>query len=332
MQREVDCFNNVLEYLSQNIRTMLNTIPNYAKAKVEEIRIRNGCPLSIYLDGKDYFITGDYRMTEEIQKGYLVQREDINNTFQLITNHSIYAFSEDIKKGYITITGGHRVGIGGKVIYSNKSVDIINTISSLNIRIARQKKGVSNQIIPYLMDRNTNVYNTLIISPPQCGKTTLLRDIIRNLSDGKDSIYKGFKVSLIDERSEIAGMYNGAPQMDVGIRTDVLDGCMKSDGIMMVIRAMSPDIIAVDEIGGEDDIRAIDEALRAGIKLMATIHGDGLDDLKYRSNLYKILHEKIFQRFIVLDRSKGVGTIRHILDGNSFKDINSGKRSLDGSY
>lgn len=331
MQKEVDCFNNVLEYLSQNIRTMLALIPNSAKSRIEEVRLRNGCPLSIYLDGKDYFITSDYRMTDYMQEGYLVQREDINNTFQLITNHSIYAFSEDIKKGYITITGGHRVGIGGKVIYNNSGVEIINTISSLNIRIARQKKGVSDHIIPYLIDKNTNIYNTLIISPPQCGKTTLLRDIVRNLSSGKEP-YRGFKVSLIDERSEIAGMYNGTSQMDVGIRTDVLDGCMKSDGIMMVIRALSPDIIAVDEIGGEDDIRAIYEALRAGIKLMATIHGDGLNDLRYRSNLSKILEEKVFERFIVLDRSKGVGTIRHILDGNTFKDINNGKRSIDGRY
>lgn len=332
MQKEVDCFNNVLEYLSGSIRLMLATIPNDAKSRVEEIRLRNGCPLSISLDGKDYFISSDKGITNYSQHAYFIQTEDLNNTFQLITNHSIYAFSEDIRKGYITVTGGHRVGIGGKVIYTNSGIDFINSISSLNIRIARQKKGVSDHIISYLLDRNKNIYNTLIISPPQCGKTTLLRDIVRNLSNGKSSFYEGFKVSLIDERSEIAGMYNGIPQMDVGIRTDVLDGCMKSDGIMMVIRAMSPDIIAVDEIGGIDDISAIYEALRAGIKLMATIHGEGLDDLRYRLNLNKLIEERIFQRFIILDRSKGVGSIRHILDGNSLLDIYKGKRRLDGGH
>lgn len=332
MQKEIDCFNNVLEYLSQNIRTALIKIPNAAKSKVEEIRLRSGCPLTISLDGMDYFISVNTGMTNSIRDSYLIEREDIINTFQLITNHSIYAFSEDIKKGYITITGGHRVGIGGKVIYNNKGVDIINTISSLNIRIARQKKGISDHLISCLIDGNSSIHNTLIISPPQCGKTTLLRDIVRNLSNGKESVFKGFKVSLIDERSEIAGMYNGSPQMDIGIRTDILDACMKSDGIMMVIRAMSPDIIAVDEIGGEDDIGAIYEALRAGIKLIATIHGDGLEDLKYRSNLNKIMQERIFQRFIVLDRTKGVGTIGSILDGNNLKDIYKEKRSLDGCY
>ncbi|MDR7870015.1 MAG: stage III sporulation protein AA [Tissierellaceae bacterium] len=332
MQSEINIFDNVLEYLSQNIRTMLSFIPNEAKSRVEEIRLRNGCPLSIYLDGKDYFVTLDNHLTENISHGYIVQKEDINNSFQLITNHSIYAFSEDIRKGYITITGGHRVGIGGKVIYDNSGIEMISSISSLNVRIARQKKGISDHIIPFLLDENKNIYNTLIISPPQCGKTTLLRDLIRNLSNGDSQFRRGFKVSLIDERSEIAGLYNGTPQMEVGVRTDVLDGCLKSDGIMIVIRALSPDIIAVDEIGGSEDTTAIYEALRAGIKLIATIHGSGLGDIRHRLNLNRLIDEKIFQRFIILDRSRGVGTIRNILEGDSFRDIYKRKRSLDGYY
>ena len=332
MQKEIDCFDNVLEYLSQNIRKMLASISNKAKSKIEEIRLRNGCPLSLYMDGKDYFVTQKSQLTEEIDKVYIINSEDISNSFQLITNHSVYAFSEDIRKGYITITGGHRVGIGGKVIYSNNGIEMINSISSLNIRIARQKKGISDKIIPFLLDKKNNAQNTLIISPPQCGKTTLLRDIIRNLSNGKKDSFRGFKISLIDERSEIAGLYNGTTQMDVGVRTDVLDGCLKSDGIMIVIRAMSPDIIAVDEIGSSEDIVAIHEALRTGIKLIATIHGDGLEDISHRMNLNSLIEERVFQRLIILDRSKGVGTIRHILDGNSFRDIYKRKRSLDGYY
>ncbi len=332
MQSEINTFNNVLDYLSKNIRGMVQSVPDDAKTRIEEIRLRNGCPLSVYLDGRDFFISRDNKMTESLEEAYIVQNDDINNSFQLITNHSIYAFSEDIRKGYITITGGHRVGIGGKVVYDNRGIEIINSISSLNIRIARQKKGISDHIIPYLLDANKNIHNTLIISPPQCGKTTLLRDMVRNLSNGKSKTYRGFKISLIDERSEIAGLYNARPQMDVGLRTDVLDGCMKSDGIMIVIRAMSPDIIAVDEIGGSEDINAIDEALRAGIKLVATIHGDGLKDINHRSNLKKLIDERIFQRFIILDRSNGVGTIKNIIDGNSFSDIYRRKRSIDGYY
>ena len=332
MLNEINSFNKVLEFISQDIRVLLESIPDDAKSRIEEIRLRNKSPLSIYLDGKDYFIGEDSDLTEKIDDGYLVKDEDIINSFQLITNHSIYAFSEDIRKGYITITGGHRVGLGGKVVYDKNGIEMINSISSLNIRIARQKKGISNHIIPYILNNNRDIYNTLIISPPQCGKTTLLRDMIRNLSNGKENSYRGFKISLIDERSEIAGLYEGSPQMDVGIRTDVLDGCLKSDGIMIVIRAMSPDIIAVDEIGGDSDIRSIHEALRAGIRLIATIHGYGLDDIRHRLNLNSLIQDNVFQRYIILDRSQGVGTIRHILEGRFLKDIYKRKRSLDGNY
>lgn len=331
MEKEINTFNNVLEFLSLDVRNILKSIPGSYKSRIEEIRLRNGCPLSIYLDGMDYFVTEDSKLLDNTKYSYIVEEKDILNTFFLITNHSVYAFMEDIKKGYLTVTGGHRVGLGGKVIYDKDGIENINSISSLNIRIARQKKGISNSLIPYFLDSDNNLLNTLIISPPQCGKTTLLRDIVRNLSDGFN-LNKGFKISLIDERSEIAGLYNGLPQMDVGIRTDVLDGCMKSDGIMMVIRAMSPDIIAVDEIGGSDEIQAIYEALKAGIKLIATIHGNGLDDIRHRLNMSSIIKEKVFQRFVILDRSKGVGTIKHIIDGDNFVDIYNEKRNLDGCY
>src|SRR5699024_2402913 len=182
-------------------------------------------------------------------------------------------------------------------------------------------KEISNHILPYLIDEKRDFYNTLIISPPQCGKTTLLRDIIRNLSNGNEKLGRGFKISLVDERSEIAGVYNGVAQNDVGIRIDILDGCFKADGIIMLIRAMTPEIIAVDEIGGQKDVDAIDEALRAGIKFIATIHGYGLEDIRNRVNLKRIIYEKVFKRFIVLDRSKGVGTIKSIIDGDNFKRL-----------
>ena len=131
----------------------------------------------------------------------------------------------------------------------------------------------------------------------------------------------GFKVTIVDERSELAGMYNGLPQNDIGIRTDILDGCLKSDGIMMAIRSLSPDIIAVDEIGSKKDVEAINEALRAGIKLIATVHGSNLQEIMEKSSMNELFKEKIFERFIILDRSKGVGTIRELVDGNSFKSI-----------
>lgn len=314
----------LIENLCEELNKILINIPIKFKENIEEIRIRNGNPLTINCKGKDYFVSKNGKLTMELYKPFIVKDQHIRDTFQLISNYSIYAYTEEIRNGYITIKGGHRVGIGGKIIYGSRGIETITDISSLNIRIGREKIGISNNIIPYLLKNPNILYNTLIVSAPQCGKTTLLRDIIRNLSNGDFSQNKtGFKVSVIDERSEIAGMYQGMPQNDIGLRTDVLDACMKSDGIIMAIRSMSPDIIAVDEIGSIKDVEAIHEALKAGIKLIATIHGSSLKEIMGKPSMKELFKEKVFERIILLDRSKGVGTINKIVDGFNFKTIYS---------
>ena len=262
--------------------------------------------MSLLCGQKEYFISSNGEVLEEYLKGFVVRDIHIQNTFQIITNYSVYAYSEEIKNGYITIRGGHRVGIGGKVIYGQTGIEKIKDISSLNIRIGREVLGVSDNLMKYIITPSKSIYNTLIISPPQCGKTTLLRDMVRNLSNGIKTLHKpGFKVSVIDERSELAGVYNGTPQNDIGIRTDVLDGCLKSDGIIMAIRALSPDVVAVDEIGNIKDIEAINEALRTGVKIIATIHGSSMEEIKNKISMKNIIDEKIFDRFIILSRENG---------------------------
>lgn len=330
MYKDIKIFTNVLEIINSDIRKVLENIPIEYKKNIEEIRLRNNMPLSIYLNGKDFFIDKLGRINKNPNNSLIVEDYHIKKTFDLLTNHSIYAFSEEIKQGFITIKGGHRVGIGGKVIYNKEKIENIVNISSLNIRIAREKKGISDSLIYNLIDNKSKFLNTMIISPPQCGKTTLLRDITRNLSNGYGTI-KGMKIGLVDERTEISGIYQGVAQKDIGIRTDVLDGCKKSQGIMMLIRAMSPEIIVVDEIGGVDDIKAIDEALRTGVKFIVTIHGDNLEDIKNRTNLKRIINEKIFKRYIVLDNSKGVGTIRDVLDEDGKNIVSLKKVSIYGS-
>lgn len=321
-------FNSVLESLSPNLKNLLYRIPREYKEVVEEIRLRNGSPLSIYCNNRDYFISINGKVLDHGKEAFIIDKEEIDNSFQIITNYSVYAFTEEIRNGFITINGGHRVGIGGKIIYGSEGIENIKNISSLNIRIGREKKYISNKIIPFLLSADESFHNTLIISPPQCGKTTLIRDIIRNLSNGygmKKS--RGFKISLVDERSEIAGVYNGLPTKDLGCRTDILDGCLKSDGIIILIRAMSPEIIAVDEIGGLDDIQALEQGLRAGIGFIATIHGYNLEDIKNRYHMKRLLEEKIFKRFIILDRSNGVGTISKIIDVEKDKILYSEMRN-----
>ena len=321
-QKEIGIYEKVLEYISLEISQVLKKIPAEFKANVEEIRLRNGLPLNIYSMNSDYFVTEDGSITKEKDKGKLVTKQDIVKTFQLISNYSVYAFEEELKNGFITLKGGHRVGIGGKVLYGKKGVETIKNISSLNIRIAREKIGVSNKLMKYIIHYPNTIHNTLLVSPPKCGKTTILRDMIRNLSNGlEDFNFKGLKVGVIDERSELAGMYNGVTQHDLGPRVDVLDGCNKKDGTMMLLRAMSPDIIVMDEIGSIEDIEAIHEILKAGVKIIATVHGSSIEDLKSRRSLNPLISDRIFTRYIILDNSKGIGTVKDIIDGNTFTSI-----------
>jgi stage III sporulation protein AA len=184
--------------------------------------------------------------------------------------------------------------------------------------LQRKKIGIA---IPLIKDIYTeNWLHTMIIGPPQTGKTTLLRDIARIISSGDDNgKFQASKVGIVDERSEIAGCVAGVPQMTFGPRLDVMDACPKAEGMMMMIRSMSPEVLIVDEIGRSEDANAIMEAVNAGIKLIMTTHGESLDEIKKRPILKTILNEQIFQRFIVLSRSQGPGTITCVLD-------NEGKR------
>ncbi|HSH35745.1 stage III sporulation protein AA [Schnuerera sp.] len=319
---EIGIYETVLEYISLELSHILKKIsPNYKK-DVEEIRLRYGAPINIYLRNTDYFITKDGLITKNKDEGRLVEKRELMETFQLVSNYSVYAFEEEIKNGFITLRGGHRVGIGGKVVYGLNGIETIRDISSLNIRIAREKLGTSQKLIKYIVDFPQTIYNTLIVSPPQCGKTTILRDLIRNLSNGCNMMgEKGLKVGVIDERSELAGMYNGMPQFNIGLRTDVLDGCNKRDGTTMLIRSMSPEVIAMDEIGSIYDVDAIHEALKAGVKIIATIHGSTLEDLLSKKSMKMLIEDKIFKRFIFLDNSNGVGTLKDIIEGDYFTSI-----------
>ncbi len=243
---------------------------------VEEIRLRAGRPAILYMG----------RSAGELQTDYTVSARELQESLEYITGFSIYAYESEIKEGFITIKGGHRVGVAGKVISQGDGITTISPISSINIRVSRQIIGCADKVMPHIVDGD-KYYNTLIISPPGAGKTTLLRDIVRQLSD----TYK-FKVSIVDERSEIASSYKGVPQNDVGIRSDVYDCCHKSDGVMLMIRAMSPQIVAVDELGGDADMRVMEEASRCGCRILATAHGDAVD--------HKLLDESIFDRYIVI--------------------------------
>lgn len=317
---------NTISYLETllcpEVREKFSKISKDIKNSMEEIRLRTNKPLMIYVDKSDFFVTENGDVSRNPNNSYIIRKNNILNTLQFITNYSIYSVEEELKNGYITVQGGHRVGIVGKVLYDNNGIKTMKEFTGLNIRIAREKKGVADKVLKYLIDSKGEFMNTLIVSPPQCGKTTLLRDIIRNISNGVESLhYKGVKVGVVDERSEIAACYQGIPQNDLGIRTDVLDACKKAQGMMMLIRAMSPQVIATDEIGREEDSRAIHEALLAGINLITTVHGKSIEDILSRAVIGNLLKDGVFQRIILLSNKDGVGTVEKIVDGLNFKNM-----------
>lgn len=319
-------YKNVLNYLSLDLRKVLERLRPEIQNKVEEIRLRTNIPLILRLKGKNYFLKEDGSLSNSSKEGFIVNRNNLENTFNLICNYSPYAFEEEMRNGFITIRGGNRVGIGGKLLYNSYGIEKIKYISSLNIRIAKQIFGVSNKIFPYIFDPENEVYNILIISPPNCGKTTLLRDLIRQISKGISGFMEeGMTVGVIDERSELAAMYNGVPQYDLGPRTDVLDGSNKVDGTTMLIRAMSPDVIAMDEIGSFKDVDAIHEAMKSGVKIIATVHGSSIEDINSKESLQVLISDKTFDIYIILDNSKGIGTIKDIISVKSGTSIYKGK-------
>lgn len=293
---------DILKFFPRGIANEINKEISKIEELVQEIRIRVGSQIIVKTNKKDDIIIN-----------YFVTREDILEIMQVICNNSIYSYQNEIANGYITINGGHRVGITGDVVLENNKVINIKYISSLNFRIARQILDCSNNILKYVINLEENtIFHTLIVSPPGAGKTTILKDLVRKISDGIPEIgFKGIDVSLIDERGEISAMYNGVPQNKIGIRTDVLENVSKPIGIKMAVRSMAPKVIVADEIGNYNDIEAINYAVCSGVKGIFTAHSLSYETMKLNKELNNLINMKIIERIIFLD-SKTKGKIKNV--------------------
>ncbi|RGD75168.1 stage III sporulation protein AA [Anaerofustis stercorihominis] len=266
--------------------------------EIEEIRLRLN---------KNIHIVGS---KEDILIPYDVKKEDIEGILNLATNYSFYANEDSLLKGFITIKGGHRIGFSGSVIMEDNKVIGLRNINSLNIRISRQIIGASNLVLNYILNKG-EVYNTLIISPPKVGKTTLLRDISRVISTNKGD-FVGKRVCIVDERKEIASIHDGVNELNIGDKTDVLEGINKSDGMNMLVRAMSPEVIITDEIGKIDDISALENSVLSGVKVISSAHGKDMKDILRKDNFVSIIKKKIFNRYIFLSIEHGERYIKEI--------------------
>lgn len=279
--------------------------------KVEEIRLRTGQPVLVKRQGQEWYLDDNGTFTDRPERAYRVKAGELEELLQHICHYSLYAFADEVRQGFLTVAGGHRVGIAGQVVLDGDgSVRTIKNVHYMNIRVAHQVKGAADRILPYLY-KGEDLKNTLIISPPGCGKTTLLRDLVRQISEGSGG-HAGKCVGLVDERSEIAGSYLGQPQNDVGSRTDVLDACPKALGMMMLLRSMAPEVVAVDELGGEDDMKALRMAASCGCRILATIHGEDIRDVSEKLQSGNLLLEGLFELFLVLSREGGKPVVKQI--------------------
>ncbi|NLW01826.1 MAG: stage III sporulation protein AA [Clostridiaceae bacterium] len=291
----------ISNYLPDRIKRVVDRISPEMALCLEELRINAGIPLVGVFSGLDCFIAEDGSFTDKPETAFHAGREEVEELFYRLCEHSVYAYQEDIARGFLTLKGGCRAGICGRVVYQGQTIKGLKDISSVCIRVSRELKGCAEEVFPFIRSGRHDICNTMVISPPRCGKTTILRDLCRIISTGsRKADFAGLRTVIVDERSEIAACYRGVAQNDCGPRTDVLDGCRKPEGIEMALRGMSPAVIVVDELGSRQDAESVRMAWNAGARIIATAHAYDISDLRERLGFGMLIGKGGFERYVVL--------------------------------
>lgn len=320
----------ILSYLPVRIKTACMKLDKSYLKEIEEIRLRAGKPVMLSFHGNDGFLHENGQVLQSEGELYPSVDELAEIVYRICEN-SWYAYQNDIIKGFITIRGGHRIGLVGTPVVENDKIINIRDISSLNIRVAREAVGCGEKVVRQIISGYRDIYNTLIISPPGAGKTTLLRDIIRIVSNGFQPDFHGLKTGVIDERGELASCYRGIPQNDLGFRTDVIHNAGKKEGMEMLLRSMSPNVIALDELGNPGDVSTVLQVMNAGIRIIATAHGYDVKQLKSRQGFKELFQQSAFERFTVISVGRNMQYETKILDGDEnvlAMDSQSGRKCV----
>lgn len=274
------------------LRGALEKLPEEEQAVIEEIRLRAGRPMTVLYPTGERPVSG---------VGEPLRPVDLSLVLEVATRASAHTVLDKVQNGFVTVRGGHRIGLCGCAVMREGTVHNLRQLSSMSIRVARAVVGASDGVLPGLR-RTGGIYSTLILSPPGGGKTTLLRDLVRALSDGEGG--PALRIGVADERSELAALWEGIPQLDVGARTDVLEGCPKAVGLMMLLRGMNPQVLVADEITAPEDAAALEIAANCGVALLATAHAQGVEDLQTRPLYRRLLEQKVFQRILLIRRTE----------------------------
>lgn len=326
--KNINSFDTAIQPICQRLRPVLAALPANLQESVQEIRMRVNLPLSVFNGVQSFFVTGS-GISRKAEEGIPVFREDMEETFRCLCNYSVYTHQNEIRNGFLTIKGGHRVGVCGTAVLEEGQVTGLRDISSFNIRIARQISGAADEILALLGEEI--VQGVLLAGAPSTGKTTLLRDLARQLAGG--GALPPRKITVVDERGELAGVYRGDAQNDLGCCCDILDGYPKSQGILQAIRALSPEVILCDELGSEKETAAVEEVVNAGVSLIVSVHAAEVGELLRRRQIRRLMETGAFRTVVLLDCAARPGKIKGIYKvGELLGQINRDSIGNGGLY